>query len=197
MAGKTGTAQKAGRGGYSPTRFVGSFVGYVPADRPRLVILVVDRRAARRALRRHRGRAGVPRDRRGDAALPRRAAVHSVAYDRRRASRCWPRFRNRRSRRPAPASAVPDLRGLDARAAIARAVASGLTVRAIGSGVVTSQDPEPGGALPQRSIDLTLHARGGCADEARRAPPRRARARAVRRRRGRRDHARHAPTRVS
>src|SRR5204863_7538731 len=43
---------------------------------------------------------------------------------------------------------VPDLRGLDARAAIARAVAAGLTVRASGSGVVASQDPLPGGALP-------------------------------------------------
>jgi cell division protein FtsI (penicillin-binding protein 3) len=58
-----------------------------------------------------------------------------------------------------PATPVPDLRGLDARAAIARAVASGLTVRAIGSGVVTSQDPEPGGALPaNRRLTLQLTA---------------------------------------
>ena len=50
-----------------------------------------------------------------------------------------------------------DLRGLDARAAIARAVSSGLTVRAIGSGVVTSQDPVPGGALPEsRQVTLKL-----------------------------------------
>src|SRR5205814_10729208 len=41
VAGKTGTAQKAIRGGYSPDRFVASFGGYVPADRPRLAILVV------------------------------------------------------------------------------------------------------------------------------------------------------------
>jgi len=55
-----------------------------------------------------------------------------------------------------PATAVPDLRGLDARAAIAKAVASGLTVRAIGSGVVTSQDPEAGGALPANG-KVTIH----------------------------------------
>src|SRR5256885_6414296 len=35
------TAQKAVRGIYSPDKFVASFAGYVPADRPRLAILVV------------------------------------------------------------------------------------------------------------------------------------------------------------
>ena len=40
MAGKTGTAQKPdAHGGYS-NRYVASFVGFVPASRPRLVVLV-------------------------------------------------------------------------------------------------------------------------------------------------------------
>ena len=61
------------------------------------------------------------------------------------------------SKPAAETNSVPDLRGLDARAAIARAVSSGLTVRAIGSGVVTSQDPVPGGALPaSRQVTLKL-----------------------------------------
>jgi len=146
VAGKTGTAQKAGRGGYSADRYVGSFAGYVPADQPRLVMLVVIdephgeyyggtvaapvfREVAEATLR----YMGIP------PSIPSRTIGVGrpllAAFSQPRGS-------------AGPATAVPDLRGLDARAAIARAVASGLTVRAIGSGVVTSQDPQPGGALP-------------------------------------------------
>lgn len=42
VAGKTGTAQKpAPGGGYAPGRYVASFLGIVPADQPRLAILVM------------------------------------------------------------------------------------------------------------------------------------------------------------
>jgi cell division protein FtsI (penicillin-binding protein 3) len=40
VAGKTGTASKPERGGYSESRYVASFVGVVPASAPRLVVLV-------------------------------------------------------------------------------------------------------------------------------------------------------------
>ena len=42
LAGKTGTAEKPdGRGGYSKTRFVASFIGYAPARNPRLLVAVM------------------------------------------------------------------------------------------------------------------------------------------------------------
>ena len=40
VAGKTGTAQKAGRGGYITGKYYSSFVGFMPADKPELCILV-------------------------------------------------------------------------------------------------------------------------------------------------------------
>ena len=42
LAGKTGTAQKPdGRGGYSKTNFVASFIGFAPARKPRLLVAVM------------------------------------------------------------------------------------------------------------------------------------------------------------
>ena len=41
VAGKTGTAQKVENGGYSATKRVSSFVGFLPADRPEVAIAVV------------------------------------------------------------------------------------------------------------------------------------------------------------
>jgi cell division protein FtsI (penicillin-binding protein 3) len=41
LAGKTGTAEKAVNGGYSKTRFVASFMGFVPAENPQLLVGVI------------------------------------------------------------------------------------------------------------------------------------------------------------
>ena len=41
VAGKTGTAQKVTGGRYDPSKYLSSFVGIVPADKPRLVIAVM------------------------------------------------------------------------------------------------------------------------------------------------------------
>ena len=41
VAGKTGTAQKPEAGGYSSTRYVASFVGFLPAEAPEIGIVVV------------------------------------------------------------------------------------------------------------------------------------------------------------
>lgn len=41
IAGKTGTAVKAAKGGYDYTKQVVSFVGYAPVDDPKIAILVL------------------------------------------------------------------------------------------------------------------------------------------------------------
>jgi cell division protein FtsI (penicillin-binding protein 3) len=155
VAGKTGTAQKPARGGYSPDKFVASFAGYVPADRPRLVIVVV---------------VDEPKGSQygGTVAAP---VFHEIAESALRYLGVAPSLPARRVRLPQPMLATfsqrnspgidttkptpdptagtPDLRGLDARAAIFAAMSRGLSVRTIGSGVVDSQSPAPGALVPE------------------------------------------------
>lgn len=149
VAGKTGTAQKAGRGGYSPDKVVASFGGYVPADRPRLAILVVidEPKGAQFG-----GTVAAPAFREiaestlrylGVApSIPSRTigvgAPLLATFSQR------PEVTAERSATTGVGEGVPDVRGLDARAAVARATAAGFLVRATGSGVVQSQIPAPG-----------------------------------------------------
>jgi cell division protein FtsI (penicillin-binding protein 3) len=154
VAGKTGTAQKAMRGGYSPDKVVASFGGYVPADRPQLAILVVIdepkgseyggtvaapafKEIAESTLRYLNVPPSIPA-RTIDVATP-MLATFSQTFA------------------PAAGSGVPDLRGLDARAAVALATAAGFRVRFSGSGVVQTQQPLPGETLPNdHQVVLTL-----------------------------------------
>jgi cell division protein FtsI (penicillin-binding protein 3) len=151
VAGKTGTAQKAGRGGYSPDKFVASFCGYVPADRPRLVILVVvdEPKGAQ-----YGGTIAAPAFKEIAEATLRYLGV-PPSIPSRTIELEAPLLAEFSQPPPATHAGVPDVRGLDARAAISRAVAAGLQVRAVGSGVVQSQTPEPGQALPSNRV-LTL-----------------------------------------
>ncbi len=165
-AGKTGTAQKAGRGGYYPDKTVASFAGYVPADRPRVAILVVIdeprggayggevaapafREIAEAALRYLDVPPSIPR-RELRVREPGRLAGFSqpgepIAPARGRAGR------------PSVERDVPDLVGLDARRAIALATRAGFEVRARGRGQVTAQDPLPGSRPASgRAIELTM-----------------------------------------
>ena len=158
VAGKTGTAQKASRGGYVDGRYVGSFVGYVPADRPRLAILVV---IDEPRIEHYGGTVAAPAFREIAEASLRYLSVAPSLPSRSLGVRepLLAAF-SQPAATTGPASGVPDLRGLDARAAIARATSSGLAVRTIGSGVVISQEPQPGGALPPSGrVTLRLEAR--------------------------------------
>jgi cell division protein FtsI (penicillin-binding protein 3) len=158
VAGKTGTAQKAVRGGYAPDKFIASFGGYVPADRPRLVIAVmVDEPKGEQ----YGGVIAAPAFREiAEATLhylrvPPSVPQRSIGLD----APLLAAFSQQQN--PVSRADVPDLRGLDARAAVARATAAGLLVEAVGSGVVTIQKPAAGEALPaDRRVTITL-AEGG------------------------------------
>ncbi len=168
-AGKTGTAQKPERGRYAPDKTVASFVGYVPADRPEVVILVVVdeprvgqyggeiaapafARIAEATLRYLRVEPSLP-GRVLDVELPKMAT-----------------FSHEMNGVESENGIVPDLKGLDARAAIVRATAAGLVVRTSGSGVVVAQDPAAGAAAASVSIRLGALSRASTGDRTLRSP---------------------------
>jgi cell division protein FtsI (penicillin-binding protein 3) len=157
VAGKTGTAQKVDQSGaYSMVDHVSSFVGFVPASRPALVVLV--------SLDRPRGRFNQG----GDVAAPvfariagqalrhlavppddRDRVLHMLAY---RTDHLTPA-----AYRPEPVPSeqwelgeptlMPDLTGRSAREAAIAAARRGLIVELQGTGWVVAQRPAPGTEL--------------------------------------------------
>jgi cell division protein FtsI (penicillin-binding protein 3) len=157
VAGKTGTARIASGGGYADRRYAASFVGFTPADDPRLVIMAKLEdpkgsvyggltaapvtRAVVQAILSTRGRGLIETgpdthstvrldwDARESTESPYRlAAVESFAEP----------------REQEPSLRMPDLRELETRVAVARLHALGLRVELKGSGRVTRQEPAAG-----------------------------------------------------
>lgn len=167
VAGKTGTAQKADeRGlGYAKNRWVASFVGFVPADEPRLVIaVIVDepvvayyggvvagpifRRIAEGALR----HLGVLSSDAGSG-LERLARAKRQEKDTTKATRTEAQVEEGEPPVVGENEAVvPSLRGLSARAAMRRLAEVGLSVRFDGSGLVESQAPSAGAVVRKSSV---------------------------------------------
>jgi len=165
VAGKTGTAQKIdpATGRYSMVDHVASFIGFVPASRPALLVLA--------SLDTPRGWPNQG----GDVAAP---LFARVAEDSLRVLAVPPddagrvlravalspetlvpaAYRPRASPLPVETQApglMPDLRGRSAREAAIAAARRGLSVELRGSGQVTSQVPAPG-AVIERGTTCTL-----------------------------------------
>jgi len=163
VAGKTGTAQIAGVGGYQPGRYVSSFVGIAPSENARVVGLVL--------IEEPRGRYYG-----GDVAAPVFAKVVSQALGILRVApeeqtlpeallasgperihypagvvpaSARPAFEPEESAPPAPAAAggTPSALGLSARQALSLFARHGIDARFEGSGFVVLQDPPPGAPI--------------------------------------------------
>ncbi|MDC0741533.1 penicillin-binding protein [Polyangium mundeleinium] len=178
VAGKTGTAQKIdpATGRYTDTHYVASFVGFVPADKPRLVIAVVldeplggtygggsvaapvFRRIGEMALR-YLGvtpRGSVPmklsevsdRAKVGDPA----SSTYQVLTEARAAvAPITPGVVTPSAPMKSGETRVPDLTGQPVREAIRAATAAGLTPTAFGTGRLSKVEPAAGTVLPKGS----------------------------------------------
>lgn len=168
VAGKTGTAQKVdpGTGRYHPRDRMSSFIGYVPADDPALVILVVIdtprtatyggvvaapvfRAVAEYGLMR-RGVLAPAEEPAPDAGPARDAAggARPVAAVIPEAETADP-FED-----IAAPGGVPSFLGLAMREALVRAQREGWQVRVEGSGYVARQEPLPGAVAAERALTL-------------------------------------------
>jgi cell division protein FtsI (penicillin-binding protein 3) len=164
VAGKTGTAQKADpvHGGYAAKKRVGSFVGFVPANNPRLVALVlidepevnvyggivaapVFRNIAQGALRRL---VVAP-----DKVAPLPVVQNEVEKTNRRL------IKRTNSTTSADSERMPDFVGLSLREALEKAQSLGVKLRIQGNGYVVKQSRVPGSGSNDEEV-LVLNLQG-------------------------------------
>ncbi len=148
VAGKTGTSQKVVGGKYSHTKYVASFVGIVPAEHPRLVVLVTIDEPQGQI---YGGLVAAPAFRRiAWAALtdlgvpPEKASVPQVTQA-------------ALMGKPEGAGAalmegIPDFRGYSKRKVLAILDERGLTCETQGAGIAAEQTPSPGSRLEDGTV---------------------------------------------
>jgi len=169
IAGKTGTSHKAVNGGYSPSDFNSSFVGFVPSRTPALTIIVVIdsphgkghyggvvaapifKRVAEASLR-HLGIAPTV-----NPMPPVLVGARGAGSERDSSSPIRPVHLVDEAVRAGRDGLMPDLRGLSARQASRMLTTLGLTGRLSGDGFVLEQTPSAGSVLvPGTACELTL-----------------------------------------
>jgi cell division protein FtsI (penicillin-binding protein 3) len=169
IAGKTGTAHKVVDGGYSPSEYNASFVGFVPSRKPALTIIVVIdsphgkgymggavaapifKRVAEGALR-HLGIAPTV-----NAPPPVLVAARGLDVEAPGPQVAILPVNLDVTLDPARAGLMPDLRGLSARDANRALTRLGMTGRLNGDGFVLEQSPAAGSVLvPGSACALTL-----------------------------------------
>ncbi|NOZ75822.1 MAG: transpeptidase family protein [FCB group bacterium] len=167
VAGKTGTAQKYVEGGYSQSKFVSDFAGFLPADNPQLLtIIAIDEPrygmhwggvsaavAFRRIMERiismddsilPPSREAEPRE---DPDQIQWAAASAVATTPQSRSVLLSSVTFNDD-----VTIVPDVRGMSLKKAMITLQTSGLTCKLNGSGVVTWQSPKPGKQVPLQTL---------------------------------------------
>lgn len=170
VAGKTGTAQKVNlqTGGYSSKR-IGSFVGFVPADAPRAVILVLIDEPRTSS---YGGVVAAPVFREIAGTVLKRLGVNPLAPTPPAPKTPEVRLVDREGGRPPAAvprpeavrTSTPSFLGLSLREALAQAHRTGWDLQLIGMGYVREQKPPPGTPLAgERRLALWLGPEDGTA----------------------------------
>jgi cell division protein FtsI (penicillin-binding protein 3) len=162
VAGKTGTAQKIDSllGGYSEDRYNSGFMGFVPADDPRLVLLVVIDEPQGTATTGGQVAAPVFRAIAEKVlpylnVLPKGTMIVKNEFEPvslKEASTNGMSIGTVKMGRGAEAVMMPDLTGLSMRNALSRIEGKGLVVRVLGNGRVVEQTPRPGAVIEKGDI---------------------------------------------
>lgn len=160
VAGKTGTAQKADyvHGGYAKDKWLASFIGFLPAERPAVVISVV---IDEPAIAHYGGTVAGPVFRRiaevtlrhlGIAPEGRQAILRKKQEHRQAVTEAIAAPEVSEEEIAKGESNVPDVRSLPLRQAVMALHAQSLVPDVRGSGIVVSQDPPPGKAVSHGAV---------------------------------------------
>ena len=156
-AGKTGTAQKPDfkKGGYAPGKYISSFVGFVPADRPRFVIYV----AVDEPTKKFYGStvAAPVFSKVGSYAVRRASLAPSIVEEPHVIIQSDASVLKSIKKSLIPKESTPYFIGLSLREALQKAKSENLSLKIQGSGLVVRSIPFSGSPLPKnRTITLVL-----------------------------------------